>query len=155
MQWPTGCFLHVVAVTPCKQQGGINMIYVWLYLLCLSRMDGNNVKHSPLQSTKAGWWKQMCFSCPEILRDVPRAYNPPCLLASTVTFRQTWRRAETSNICSCIYILVVTQWFIIIQLLLSSPLPGHTLITPFAVGQTQVCCGQLIKYSPLQTWLSI
>ena len=45
------------------------------------------------------------------------------------------------------YVLVVTQWFIIIQLLLSLPMPGHTLITPFAVGQTQVCCGQLIKYS--------
>ena len=97
----------------------------------------------------------MCCSCPDILRDVPRAYNAPCLLVSAVTFRQTWQRAEQSNICSCIYILVVTQWFIIIQVLLSSPLPGHTLITPFAVGQTQACCGQLIKYSPLQIWLSI
>lgn len=132
-----------------------------------------------LTSTKAGWWKQMCCSCPEILRDFPRAYNPPCLLVSTVAFRQTWQKGwkiqylqlyihaksrrfprivqenhQLSATFYC-YVLVLTQRFIIIQFLLSLPLPGHTLITPFAVGQTQVCCGQLIKYSPLQTWLSI
>ena len=130
-----------------------------------------------LTSTKAGWWKQMCCSWnPPRLSQSLQSTMPTCIYCSLpsnmakgwkIQYLQLYIHAKSRRFPRIVqenhqlsatfycYVLVVTQWFIIIQFLLSLPLPGHTLITPFAVGQTQVCCGQLIKYSPLQTWLSI
>ena len=138
MQWSLAVtFRCCYSMQAKKKQYDLQQI--WSYLCCFSGMNGNTIMHSHLQEPADK--NEIVLACPEILRDFPRAYNRPCLLVSTVTFRQIFRRAEEYNICSCLdivhaksgwfprivqkthqlsatfycYSLVITQWIILLQ----------------------------------------
>ena len=168
----------VTGVTPCKLKGESiwsTSIYDFTYFFGAEWMETTSSTHlykSRLMKTNVLF---LSWNPPRLSQSL-QSTMPTCIYCSLpsnmakgwkIQYLQLYIHAKSRRFPRIVqenhqlsatfycYVLVVTQRFIIIQFLLSLPLPGHTLITPFAVGQTQVCCGQLIKYSPLQTWLSI